>query len=276
MARLGPKTDVLRALFARSGNQCAFPGCTQPLINAKNKFIAQVCHIEAASKGGERYNPNGNDEHRRSYENLVIFCYPHHIETNDVDDYPVERLLEIKRQHEQIFLKSDFKLDEAELHNLSYDMQEYWSEIDRLNDIEHIFANSGLAMNVKGVSSFFDVIASAHDAVNGIESLLEDFHESDKLLKADFEALLLRKNISPELYNDIPYYEHPFDIRNWESHNIGAPNWLLKIRIDLVHLEVKYLEEYLKTHNDDFQAKAKLEKAKEALKHYAKTAMYVD
>ncbi len=49
MARLAPKAEILRALFARSGNQCAFPGCTQPLINDKNKFIAQVCHIEAAS-----------------------------------------------------------------------------------------------------------------------------------------------------------------------------------------------------------------------------------
>lgn len=276
MARLAPKTDVLRALFARSGNQCAFPGCTQPLINGKNKFIAQVCHIEAALEGGERYNPKGDDEHRRSYENLVIFCYPHHIETNDVDDYPVERLLEIKREHEKMFLKSDFKLDEAELYKLSYEMQKYWSDIDRLNKLEHIFADSGLAMDVKGGSSFFDVIASAHDAVNGIESLLKLFHESDESLKTDFEALLLKKDISPELYNDIPYYEHPFENRNWESHNLGTPNWLQRLRIDLVHLEVKYLEEYLKTHGDDLQAKENFEKAKEALKQYAKSAMHVD
>jgi len=51
LARLAPNTNVLRALFARSGNQCAFPGCTQPIINSKNKFIGQVCHIEAASEG---------------------------------------------------------------------------------------------------------------------------------------------------------------------------------------------------------------------------------
>ena len=51
MSRLAPKIDVLKALFARSGNQCAFPGCTQPLMNEKNKFIAQVCHIEAAMRG---------------------------------------------------------------------------------------------------------------------------------------------------------------------------------------------------------------------------------
>jgi hypothetical protein len=119
MARLATTTDVLRSLFARSGNQCAFPGCTQPLINEKNKLIAQICHIEAASEGGDRYNPSGNDEHRRSYENLLILCYPHHIETNDVDEYPVARLLKIKREHLLMFLKSDFKLDESGLYKLS-------------------------------------------------------------------------------------------------------------------------------------------------------------
>jgi hypothetical protein len=210
MARLAPKTDVLRALFARSGNQCAFPGCTQPLINDKNKFIAQVCHIEAASEGGERFNPDGNDEHRRSYENLLILCYPHHIETDDIEEYPVDRLLQIKREHEQLFLKSDFKIDESELTKLSYEMEKYWSNIERLNKFDHIFSDSGLAMDVNGRNSLFDVIASAYDAVNGIEFLLESFHKSDEELKSDFAALLIKKGIPPELFSDIPYYENPF------------------------------------------------------------------
>ncbi|EOW4147332.1 hypothetical protein ACOW9W_004659 [Vibrio parahaemolyticus] len=130
MARLAPKADTLRALFARSGNQCAFPGCTQSVVNSKNKFIAQVCHIEAASEGGERFNTASNDEYRRSYDNLVIFCYPHHIET---DEYTTECLRKIKLDHEQQFLKSDFKIDEAELQKLVSEMQLYWSSIDRLN-----------------------------------------------------------------------------------------------------------------------------------------------
>lgn len=276
MARLAPKTDVLRALFARSGNQCAFPGCTQSLINDKNKFIAQVCHIEAASEGGERFNPEGNDEHRRSYENLLILCYPHHIETDDVEEYPANRLQQIKRDHEQLFLKSDFKIDESELTKLSYEMEKYWSDIDRLNKLDHIFADSGLAMDVNGENSFFEVIVSAYDAVNGIESLLELFHKSDEELKADFEALLVKKGVSPELFSDIPYYANPFENRNWESHNLGTPNWLQRLRIDLVHIEVKFLEEYLKTHCDDLHAKAKFEKAKKELKEYAGTAMHVD
>ena len=41
-------------------------------------------------------------------------------------------------------------------------------------------------MGVIGVDSFFDVIASAHDPVNGIEILLESLHKSDEELKSDF------------------------------------------------------------------------------------------
>jgi hypothetical protein len=276
MARRAIKIEILKALFARSGNQCAFPGCIQPLISSKNKLITQVCHIEAASEGGERYNPNSNDEYRRSYENLLVLCYPHHIETNDVDEYPVERLLKIKRGHEQMFLKSDFKLDEAELYKLSFEMEKYWIDVDRLNKIDHIFADSGLAIEVNDNSSFFDVIESAYAAVNGIRNLLELLHKSDKSLKVDFEALLAKKGISPELFNDIPYNEDPFKSRNWELHNLGTPNWLQRLRIDLMHLEVKYLEEYLKMHSHDVKAKTSFEKAKEELKEYAKTAIYID
>lgn len=276
MSRIAPKIDVLRALFARSGNQCAFPGCSHPIINSKNKFIGQVCHIEAAMEGGERFNPESNDEYRRSYENLLILCYPHHIETDDVNEYPVSRLVQMKNEHEQLFEKSDFKIDEAELIKLSYEMEKYWSDVERLNKVDHIFADTGLAMEVNGENSFFDVIASAYNAVDGIQNLLESLHQSDETLKQDFESFFSKKGISKELLDDIPYYENPFENRNWESHNLGTPNWLQRLRIDLAHIEVKYLEEYLKTNSNDLIAKNSFENAKNRLKKYAKTAMHID
>ncbi|MGR5150120.1 hypothetical protein ACQKP8_26690 [Photobacterium alginatilyticum] len=276
MARLAPKADTLRALFTRSGNQCAFPGCTHPIVNAKNKFIAQVCHIEAASDGGERFNANSNDEHRRSYENLVIFCYPHHIETDDTDEYTTERLRQIKLEHEQLFLKSDFKIDEAELQKLVNEMQTYWSNLDRLNQVEHYDIDTGLAMEVNGQANFQDIINDAREAVSGLEGLLERLHQSDEKLNDDFLHLLNLRGIPESVFSDVPYYENPFENRNWESHNLGTPNWLLKLRIALTHLEVKYLSEYLKTNSNDNTARAKLDSAKSKLEEYAISAIHVD
>jgi hypothetical protein len=276
MARLAPKADTLRALFARSGNQCAFPGCTHPVVNSKNKFIAQVCHIEGASVGGERFNALSNDEHRRSYDNLVIFCYPHHIETDDTDEYPVEYLRKIKLGHEQQFLKSDFKIDETELQKLVSEMQVYWSNIDRLNQFEHYNLDQGLAMEVDGQASFEEVIADAHGAASGIEALLNGLRESDESLIAELKNLLELKNIPESTFTDVPYYQNSFENRNWEPHNLGTPNWLLSLRIALTHIEVKYLCEYLKTNSNDNSARDKLELAKQTLESYAVSAMHVD
>jgi hypothetical protein len=276
MPRFKPKTDVLRSLFARSGNQCAFPGCNHPIFNSNNQLIVQVCHIEAAEKGGERFNPNSNDEYRRSYENLLILCYPHHIETNDVEEYPVERLKEMKNKHEQMFEKSDFKINEAELFKLSHEMEKYWDDIERRNKIDHIYLDSDLAMEVNGKSNFFEIMLSAYDAVAGIQYLLESLQASDEKLQQDFDDFVLRKGISKEIFNDIPYYENPFEDRNWGIHNLGTPNWLQRLRIDLTHIEIKYFEEYLKTNSNDLVAKAKFEKAKEIFKEFARTAMHVD
>ena len=102
MARLSPKKDVLRDLAIRSRNQCAFPGCDHPLLDADAVYVAELCHIEAAEPGGERYNPNQSDEQRRKASNLLFLCHKHHKITDDVELYPVSRLQQIKREHEAL------------------------------------------------------------------------------------------------------------------------------------------------------------------------------
>ncbi|KRT15939.1 hypothetical protein ASU31_10535 [Pedobacter ginsenosidimutans] len=101
--RLSPSKETLNLLFARSGNCCAFPGCAHPLIDEEDQFIAQVCHIEAALPGGERYNEESDNESRRKPENLLLLCYQHHIKTNNIDRYPATELRKIKSEHEAQF-----------------------------------------------------------------------------------------------------------------------------------------------------------------------------
>ena len=105
--RLPPTPETLRRLYVLSGNQCAFPGCDHPLFNNQGNFVAQICHIEAAMPGGERFNKNMSNEERRSFENLILMCYPHHIETNKEHIYTTEKLKAIKAEHERIFSDID-------------------------------------------------------------------------------------------------------------------------------------------------------------------------
>jgi hypothetical protein len=274
MARLAPKLEVVRALFARSGNQCAFPGCTQPLVSDNNKFIGQICHIEAAMPKGERYNESQSDEDRRAYENLILFCYPHHIETDDVDEYTVDILTKIKLEHELLFEKSDFKIDESALRKLVNEMDAYWSDIERLNGIDHSFEE--LAFKVDANGSFFDVINSAREATDWIEELLNRLHKSDCELPEDFNVFISKHGVDPKIFEDVSYSSNPFELRNWEDHNLATPNWLQRLRIDLTHIEVKYLEEYLKTNNSDLVARDRLKQVKVALAELAQHAIHVD
>lgn len=94
---------TIKKLFGLSGNRCAFPGCRQLLISGSNyDNIANVCHIEAANPEGHRFNPNSNDDYRRSFENLILLCSNHHVITNDISVYTVSVLKDMKRSHQDL------------------------------------------------------------------------------------------------------------------------------------------------------------------------------
>jgi len=101
--RLAPTNDVVRELYLKSGNQCAFPGCYNVMVNEVGIFIGQICHIEAAEEGGERFNSNMTNEERRSFDNLMLMCYEHHMVTNNELEYPVSKLKNMKKDHEDKF-----------------------------------------------------------------------------------------------------------------------------------------------------------------------------
>jgi len=118
MARLDVKESTLKKLFALSGNLCALPGCTHPVVNEHGDLIGEVCHIEAAEKGGSRYNPDQSDEDRRRFENLLILCPTHHKTTDNVEQYPVEPMRQIKREHEDRFRCCPLQLSDDQFSRL--------------------------------------------------------------------------------------------------------------------------------------------------------------
>ncbi len=111
MARLALKSSVVKKLFALSGNRCAFPGCNECIIDESGIIVGEICHIEAAEKGGARYNLNSDDEHRRSFENLILMCANHHKKTNYADNYTVSKLISYKKEHEETFADRQYKVD---------------------------------------------------------------------------------------------------------------------------------------------------------------------
>lgn len=106
---MGPRAYsvlTIKRLFSLSGNKCAFPGCEINFTNPDNTFnFSNICHIESAEKGGQRYNSEMSDKERADYNNLILLCPNHHKETDDESIYTVSKLKKIKKEHELLVLK---------------------------------------------------------------------------------------------------------------------------------------------------------------------------
>jgi len=274
MARLPVKLATLRALFAKSGNVCAYPGCTHELVNAKSKFVAEVCHIAAVEPGGERYNPVQTDEQRRSFENLIILCHKHHVETDEVEEFPVEKMRELKAIHEATQGKKLFKVDESLIFQLEADMRKYWAAVESVNSSEHIAPDFAVDINVQ--QSPLELFEALYQLAENIEGFTNDLREWDYALNNEVRVFLQKLGYDIAAYDSVPHHENPFANRSWEIHNLGIPNRLTELHVHLLHAEVRFLEEYLKTHCNDGAAGLRFEKAKKELIQTARSAGYAD
>ena len=111
-------TDMtLKRLFALSGNCCAFPGCKELLVNRRNALDSNICHIEGANEGSQRFNPKMSDVDRANYDNLILLCRQHHDETNDTTLYTVAVLKKMKQDHESQYLTKKLRNNPSMLRN---------------------------------------------------------------------------------------------------------------------------------------------------------------
>ncbi len=132
--RLAPTKDTLIRLFGKSGNECAFRGCSNRLFNKHNNFIGQVCHINSVSSNRTRYDKGVSPEDLRKKENLLLLCYEHHVEIDRKDNnYTVQEVKALKANHESRFEDSAQIISEQQVDDVQ---KSYLTQIDnKLNEI---------------------------------------------------------------------------------------------------------------------------------------------
>jgi hypothetical protein len=97
-----PSFSTIKALFAKSRNRCAFPGCIAPLVESTETVTGQICHIRAEKDRGPRYEKNFPIERLNASENLLLMCARHHkIIDTETEKYSTDVLLCLKREHEE-------------------------------------------------------------------------------------------------------------------------------------------------------------------------------
>lgn len=97
-----PTRATVKRLFAMSGNRCAFPKCSNPLVEPESgKVTGRVCHIRARQSGGPRYDGTLTDAELHAFDNLILLCPIHHdVIDADEEAYTVARLERMKHEHQ--------------------------------------------------------------------------------------------------------------------------------------------------------------------------------
>jgi hypothetical protein len=86
-------------------------------VPSANVLVGEGCHIVAEEKNGPRGASSLSLEDRNRYPNLILLCRNHHaVIDGDVDAWPIERLHQLKADHElwvetQLVDKSEFTGD---------------------------------------------------------------------------------------------------------------------------------------------------------------------
>ncbi len=97
------KSKDRKKLWALSGNRCAICRCELVIksnISESENIVGEECHIKSKKERGPRYSESDN-EALDSYQNIILLCCTHHtIIDNNRIEYSVERLKEIKYEHE--------------------------------------------------------------------------------------------------------------------------------------------------------------------------------
>lgn len=275
MKRKAISLDILKALLARSGNKCAFPGCNHPIINEDNLLVAELSHIEAVSDNGPRFNPNLSIAEVNSYDNLLYLCHRHHKEIDyQPQKYTIGLLRKIKNEHEAQFIENPFQFNFQLIFKINSEFEHFWREIEYLNDNCHVIDDLKVKINTN--ATFFEIISDIKVSLDWIMKNHQELYENDKSLNKEIIDFLKKLNLDTTDFESVSYYDNPFIDRNWEPHVLGLPNFMTTIQVRLIQLEIKFIEEFLKINSDDKAVKQKLFDLKENLKMAAVSAGYID
>ena len=208
---------TIKALLAKSGNQCAFPNCNHALFNSNNLFISQLCHIEAISPEGPRYNPYTTTEKVNSYDNPILLCYQHHKETDDTSIYNTEKLRQIKCEHENRFKAHKFELVDNIVKRTLDEINDYWETVEQINSQEHIAPD--FKVEIQTYDNEIVIINNINKQMKSLDKMLSDLIRKSKI--HDFELICLA---IPNTMTRLNVLLEQLEIRIFELKLINEPS----------------------------------------------------
>jgi len=135
-------------LWSWSGNRCAFPSCRRLLTREAEETgratnLSQEAHIVGESEAGPRGTSPMTKGQRDAYPNRIVLCLEHHkIVDDDPDHWTIDRLLEVKAEHEAWVESVTSDDDAALIASLVYGDVIQRTEIELDFDAWHVWTSS--------------------------------------------------------------------------------------------------------------------------------------
>jgi hypothetical protein len=139
---VGISIKTQKMLWGRAASRCAFPDCKKELVMDASEtddesLVGEACHIVARKQDGPRGESDLNLEQRDKYNNLLILCNIHHKLIDDQPgEYTVERLLSIKKEHED-WVKKQLQIYDPGKQRDDEVYASYIEEFEKYIDIEN-------------------------------------------------------------------------------------------------------------------------------------------
>lgn len=193
---------IIKMLYAKSGNICAFPQCNNPLSTEINQ--SQIAHIISPKKNGPRHIDGYNGGNYNVEENLILLCPVHHhqVDTNPYD-YSIEWLQNIKKLHEEHVSKSLQPLNADQVFINDF------LEICQANHIEEIICH--LTIGASFYSILFEYKESCYNKLIQLLNSPQSVRINKKILSELYDFV----NVLNDLYGKVAecYMPAPSNIK---------------------------------------------------------------
>ncbi len=267
-------SEVLRLLYAHSGNQCAYPGCCEPIFEDSGLLTGECCHIKAFSAGGPRYDATQTGEERNGAENLILLCSRHHKMVDaDEETYTVAELRRYKQEHETRFSAESLKLTEEQLKYLQWSSESFWKRIEEIDHSDTVAPDLKIMVEIDRPTK--DLLRDTERLLEEIEADFKELDEFDFSLAQQIRDYLVKIGVDVAEYDKQSEWPNcnPLDNPHFEMFAYGVHNRMKELWMQYMQLVVRALERISQAERKEHPL---LQEYREKLSELQKHNYYVD
>lgn len=243
-----PVTDI-KILWANAAGRCSMPLCRAQLTEISNTMLSgavifgENCHIVGESIDGPRGQVPMAEGERNRYPNLILLCSNHHkMIDSDVTAWPVQKLQEIKKQHEN-WVQSSLQQQQS-LH-----LRVYQSIVIKISNFLHFDTWDGISDHairnlayIPWISGIYDTNlevsrANWNQSIPDLENSIFNLRNRAMAYADNYMKLALRPSINNFFYQEDRNWKHTFctDYDKYQSISEAWRNENMRLLLNLNH-----------------------------------------